>query len=242
MVRLRNAGYSLRKLAKVAGCSEGTIRNYEILGRIPPAGQQFLDDGRVSMRRLVKAARKARRAASVLLQCQDVILHLSDGFVQELKPGKTGLRLTCLQNPLHLEQLDGGAGALKLLGDLCTSRAGAKVTTAALLLHIYTLQGSAQDAVLGGNVTLFFHELSDTGGPFVRAEFKHAQPQSHELRPLDEAAQVIEECKPQQMPEEPWDHLYASLKWVARWTQRVIPAAVWQQAMKEAKKTLVPKS
>ena len=59
VVRLRNAGYSLRKLAKVAGCSEGTIRNYEILGRIPPAGQQFLYDGRVSMRRLVKAARKA---------------------------------------------------------------------------------------------------------------------------------------------------------------------------------------
>jgi lambda repressor-like predicted transcriptional regulator len=61
VVRLRNEGYSLRTLAKVAGCSEGTIRNYEILGRVPPAAKQFLYDGLVSMRRLVKAARKAQK-------------------------------------------------------------------------------------------------------------------------------------------------------------------------------------
>jgi hypothetical protein len=40
VVRLRNEGYSLRPLAEIAGCSEGTIRNYEILGRVsPPASQ-----------------------------------------------------------------------------------------------------------------------------------------------------------------------------------------------------------
>ena len=61
VVRLRNEGYSLRQLAKVAGCSEGTIRNYEILGRVPPAGQQILEDGRISMRRLVKTVRKAQK-------------------------------------------------------------------------------------------------------------------------------------------------------------------------------------
>jgi nucleoid DNA-binding protein len=91
------------------------------------------------------------------------------------------------------------------------------------------------------DVSLFFKELSDTA-PGSFALFKRTQPQSHELRPLDEAAQVIAECAPEKMPEEPWDHLYASLEWFARWTQRVIPKAVWQQAFKEAKKTLLPKS
>ena len=85
---------------------------------------------------------------------------------------------------------------------------------------------------------LFFAELQN--GPSIPAMFKRTQPQSHEFRPLDEAAQVIKECAPEKMPEEPWDHLYASLEWFARWTQRVIPPAVWQQAMKEAKKTLLP--
>ena len=61
VVRLRNAGYSLRKLAKIAGCTEGTIRNYEILGRVPPEAKQILYDGRVSMRRLVQLAREAQK-------------------------------------------------------------------------------------------------------------------------------------------------------------------------------------
>lgn len=87
------------------------------------------------------------------------------------------------------------------------------------------------------DVSLFFKELSDTA-PGSSALFKRTQPQSHELRPLDQAAQVIEECAPEKMPDDPWDHLYASLEWFARWTQRVIPPAVWQQAMNEAKKTL----
>jgi transcriptional regulator with XRE-family HTH domain len=61
VVRLRNEGYSLRKLARIAGCSEGTIRNYEILGRVPRAAKQILYDGRVSMRRLVQLAREAQK-------------------------------------------------------------------------------------------------------------------------------------------------------------------------------------
>ena len=60
VVRLRNEGYSLRTLAKVALCSEGTIRNYEILGRVPPAAQLYLWEGRVSIRRLVKEVRRQK--------------------------------------------------------------------------------------------------------------------------------------------------------------------------------------
>ncbi len=86
---------------------------------------------------------------------------------------------------------------------------------------------------------LFFAELHN--GPSIPAMFDHVQPKPHEFRTLDEAAQVIEECKPQQMPEDPWEHLYACLEWFARWTQRVIPNAVWKQAMQEVKKTLLPR-
>jgi hypothetical protein len=78
-------------------------------------------------------------------------------------------------------------------------------------------------------------------GPSIPAIFVLARPQSHELRPLDEAGQVIKECAPQEMPEEPWEHLYACLEWFARWTQRLIPHAVWQEAMQQAKKTLLPR-
>jgi nucleoid DNA-binding protein len=91
-----------------------------------------------------------------------------------------------------------------------------------------------------GNWTLFFKELSDTGGPFVPAEFKRTRPKPHELRPLDEAAQVIEKCAPEEMPDDSWEHLYACLEWFARWTQRVIPKAVWKEAMEQAKKILLP--
>jgi hypothetical protein len=41
------------------------------------------------------------------------------------------------------------------------------------------------------------------------------------------------------MPEDPWEHLYAFLKWFARWIQRVIPLEIYSDAMQEAKKTLV---
>ena len=40
--------------------------------------------------------------------------------------------------------------------------------------------------------------------------------------------------------EDPWEHLYAYLEWFARWTQRVMPNAVWKEAMQQSKKTLLP--
>jgi nucleoid DNA-binding protein len=85
---------------------------------------------------------------------------------------------------------------------------------------------------------IFFDELH--AGPSILAVFESARPQFHELRPLDEAAQVIDECAPKEMPEDSWDHLYACLEWFARWTQRVIPNAVYPEAMLEAKETLLP--
>ena len=59
--------------------------------------------------------------------------------MQELKPSEAGLGIACLHDPLKLKDLDGGAGALKLLGDLGAGRARTKVTAAAILLHIGTL-------------------------------------------------------------------------------------------------------
>jgi len=86
----------------------------------------------------------------------------------------------------------------------------------------------------------FFDELRT--GPSIHATFQHTRPQPHELRPLNEAARVIEECAPKKMPEDSWDHLYACLEWFALWSQRVIPKAVWQQALQQAKKTVLPES
>jgi hypothetical protein len=76
-------------------------------------------------------------------------------------------------------------------------------------------------------------------GPSISAMFKYTEPKPHELRSLSEAAQVIAECKPREMPGDSWDHPYACLEWLALWTQRVMPNAVWQQAMQQAKKTLL---
>jgi hypothetical protein len=53
VVWLRNQGLSLRKLARTAGCTEGTIRNYEILGQMPHHWKQALIEGQFSMRQLV---------------------------------------------------------------------------------------------------------------------------------------------------------------------------------------------
>ena len=61
MVRLRDEGFSLGRLAKIVGCTEGTIRNYEILGRAPLEAKRILYDGRVSMRRLVQLVRASRK-------------------------------------------------------------------------------------------------------------------------------------------------------------------------------------
>jgi hypothetical protein len=56
--------------------------------------------------------------ASELPQGQDVILHLSDGGIEEAEATEAGLRLIHFEQGLHLKQLDGGAGALKLMVDL----------------------------------------------------------------------------------------------------------------------------
>jgi nucleoid DNA-binding protein len=82
----------------------------------------------------------------------------------------------------------------------------------------------------------FFDELCPS--PSISAVFKNAKPKHDERRPLNEADQVIEECRPAEIPEDSWD---AYLGWFARWTQRIMPNAVWQEAMQQAMKTLLPR-
>jgi nucleoid DNA-binding protein len=82
---------------------------------------------------------------------------------------------------------------------------------------------------------LFFHELR--AGSSTQAVFELARPKPGEFRLLDEA--VIHECAPAKMPEDPGEHLNACIAWFARWNQRVIPKAVSQQAMEQAKKALL---
>ena len=59
VVRLRDTGVSHRKLAKIAGCSEGLIRHIEIVGRLTGQWRQYLLDGN-STRKVVAAWRAAR--------------------------------------------------------------------------------------------------------------------------------------------------------------------------------------
>jgi nucleoid DNA-binding protein len=82
----------------------------------------------------------------------------------------------------------------------------------------------------------FFDDLSPSSS--ISAVFKNAKPKPDERRPLSEADQVIEECTPTDIPEDSWD---ACLEWFARWTQRVMPNAVWQEAMQQAMRTLMPR-
>lgn len=74
--------------------------------------------------------------------------------------------------------------------------------------------------------------------PSISAVFKNTEPKADERRPLSEADQVIEECTPADMPEDSWD---AYLEWFARWTQLVMPNGVWQEAMQQAMKILLPR-
>jgi hypothetical protein len=48
--------------------------------------------------------------------------------------------------------------------------------------------------------------------------------------------QVIEEYAPARMPKDPRKNLDACIRWFALWTQRVMPNALWQQAMQQAMK------
>jgi hypothetical protein len=94
-----------------------------------------------------------------------------------------------------------------------------------------------RENVAADSWSLFFNELSD-GRPSIAVVFKNAKPTPDERRPLSEAAHVIEECTPADMPEDSWD---ACLEWFARWTQRVMPNAVWQEAMQQAQQTVAPR-
>jgi len=82
------------------------------------------------------------------------------------------------------------------------------------------------------SLSLFFNELRPS--PSIFAVFKNAKPKPDERRPLHEAAQVIEESAPEEMPEDSWDHLYACLEWFARWSQRVIPIGRTALALSES--------
>lgn len=86
--------------------------------------------------------------------------------------------------------------------------------------------------------SLFFYYLRDS--PAITKVFKSVEPKPNEYRPLDEADDVIEECAPARMPKDPRKHLEVCLKWFARWTQRVMPNALWQEAMQAAKEILAP--
>jgi hypothetical protein len=55
---------------------------------------------------------------------------------------------------------------------------------------------------------------------------------------FDSIKEVIEECAYRKMPEDSRRQFDACLEWFARWTQRVIPKAVYSEAMQQAKKTL----
>jgi hypothetical protein len=85
---------------------------------------------------------------------------------------------------------------------------------------------------------LFFYYLRDN--PSNSEMFKKVKPKSGERRPLDEADQVIEECAPARMPQKPRKRLEVCLRWFARWTQRVMPNPLWQEAMHAAKEILAP--
>ena len=66
IVRLLNEGASRRMLARVVGCSEGTIRNMEIVGLMPADWKRFLVGGR-STREILglwRAEEKRRKALS----------------------------------------------------------------------------------------------------------------------------------------------------------------------------------
>lgn len=85
---------------------------------------------------------------------------------------------------------------------------------------------------------LFFREFIDPVGPSIAALLKRNQPKLPELRPLDAA--FIDECAPKEIPEDPWNHLKVCLEWFIYWSRRVIPVAVYPEAMLQAKKTLAP--
>ena len=61
IVSLLKYPVSMRRLASIVGCSEGTIRNYEIIGRLTPPFKQALRDGRYSVRQIVGLVRRLQK-------------------------------------------------------------------------------------------------------------------------------------------------------------------------------------
>jgi hypothetical protein len=59
VVRVLYSGISMRRLAKLVGCSEGLIRHYEIIGLLSDEWKQALREGRYSAREIVAAVRAA---------------------------------------------------------------------------------------------------------------------------------------------------------------------------------------
>jgi nucleoid DNA-binding protein len=112
-------------------------------------------------------------------------------------------------------------------------RVGSELTIAAELIVEFIRKN-----VPPGSWRRFFNELS--AGSSTQAVFTRARPKPGEFRLLDKS--VIEECAPPMMPEDPQEHLNACIAWFARWSQRIIPKTVWQEAMKQSKQTLVPGS
>jgi len=64
VVRYHSQGCNHRRLAKMLGCSEGTIRNYELLGRLTVQAQTMYYEGRISLRKLLRIAREQDKRRS----------------------------------------------------------------------------------------------------------------------------------------------------------------------------------
>jgi len=61
VVSVLHYGISMRKLAKILGCSEGTIRNYEIIGLLTAPYKQALLEGRYTARQILALVRELQK-------------------------------------------------------------------------------------------------------------------------------------------------------------------------------------
>jgi nucleoid DNA-binding protein len=130
---------------------------------------------------------------------------------------------------LPSNELNLAAAAPPLLPDPKRKRRKKKLTGSELTISAQLIVEFIRQNVPSGDWNQFFEYLSAPVGPSIAAAFKNAKPTPDERRPIGEAAQVIEECAPEEMPEDSRRRLDACLVWFARWTQRVMPNAIWQQ-------------
>src|SRR5947209_18753092 len=61
VVHLRRWGLSFRVIAEIAGCSEGLIRNFELLGIAHPRDKQKLYERRITTRQLERLSRRQHK-------------------------------------------------------------------------------------------------------------------------------------------------------------------------------------